>query len=49
MATDAEVLEELKKIREALAPTPPPAEPEKKKSILMEFKDFITPFKELFI
>jgi large conductance mechanosensitive channel len=47
MATDAEVLEELKKIREALAPTPPPAEPEKKKNLLHEFKDFIMKYKVL--
>jgi len=41
MTTDSEMLEELRKIREALAPTPPPKEPEKKKSLLEEFKDFI--------
>jgi large conductance mechanosensitive channel len=47
MATDAEVLEELKKIREALAPTPPPEEPEKKKNLLQEFKDFVMKYKVL--
>ena len=34
MTTDSEMLEELVKIREALAPKPPPEEPKKKKSIL---------------
>ena len=47
MTTDSEVLEELKKIREALAPTPPPEEPGKKKSLLQEFKDFIMKYKVL--
>lgn len=47
MTTDTEVLEELKKIREALAPTPPPAEPEKKKNMIQQFKDFIMKYKVL--
>ena len=47
MTTDTEMLEELKKIREALAPTPPPEEPTKKKSMLEEFKEFITKYKVL--
>jgi large conductance mechanosensitive channel len=47
MSTDMEILEELKKIREALAPTPPPPEPEKKKNLLVEFKDFIKKYKVL--
>ncbi|MFX0012436.1 MAG: MscL family protein, partial [Candidatus Hermodarchaeota archaeon] len=47
MTTETEMLEELKKIREALAPTPPPPEPEKKKNLLMEFKDFIKKYKVL--
>ena len=47
MTTDSEMLEELKKIREALAPTPPPKEPEKKKNLLEEFKDFIMKYKVL--
>lgn len=47
MTTDTEILEELKKIREALAPTPPPSEPEKKKNLLVEFKDFIKKYKVL--
>ncbi len=47
MTTDSEMLEELRKIREALAPTPPPKEPEKKKNLLEEFKDFIMKYKVL--
>ena len=47
MTTDSEMLEELRKIREALAPTPPPKEPVKKKNLLEEFKDFIMKFKVL--
>jgi len=45
MTTDTEMLEELKKIREALAPTPPPEEPTKKKNMVQEFKEFITKYK----
>ena len=45
MTTESEMLEELKKIREALAPTPPPEEPGKKKNLLQEFKDFIKKYK----
>ena len=47
MTTESEMLEELKQIREALAPTPPPKEPEKKKNLLEEFKDFIMKYKVL--
>ena len=47
MTTDSEMLEELVKIREALAPTPPPEEPKKKKSMLEEFKEFIMKYKVL--
>jgi len=47
MTTDSEILEELRKIREALAPTPPPKEPGKKKTLLEEFKDFIMKYKVL--
>jgi len=47
MTVDSEMLEELKKIREALAPTPPPEEPAKKKSMIQEFKDFIMKYKVL--
>ena len=47
MTTDSEMLEELKKIREALAPTPPPKEPGKKKNLIEEFKDFIMKYKVL--
>jgi len=41
------MLEELSKIREVLAPIPPPKEPEKKKNLLEEFKDFIMNYKVL--
>ena len=47
MTADSEMLEELRKIREALAPTPPPKGAEKKKNLLEEFKDFITKYKVL--
>lgn len=47
MSNEVKILEELKAIREALAPTPPPSEPEKKKNILEEFKDFIKKYKVL--
>ena len=47
MTTDTEMLEELKKIREALAPTPPPEEPTKKKNMVQEFKEFIMKYKVL--
>ena len=47
MTTDSEILEELKKIREALVPSPPPKEPGKKKNLLEEFKDFIMKYKVL--
>ena len=47
MTTDSEMLEELKKIREALAPTPPPEVPGKKKTLIEEFKDFIMKYKVL--
>jgi len=47
MTTDSEMLEELIKIREALAPTPPPEEPIKKKNMMQEFKEFIMKYKVL--
>lgn len=47
MTTESEMLEELRKIREVLAPTPPPKESGKKKSLLEEFKDFIMKYKVL--
>ena len=40
MSTDQEILEELRKIREAVTPKPPPPE-EKPKGIIAEFMDFI--------
>ena len=45
MSKEDEMLVELKQIREALAPTPPPKEPEKKKNLMEEFKDFIKQYK----
>ena len=47
MSNEEQILTELKAIREALAPTPPPKEPEKKKNIIMEFKEFIKKYKVL--
>lgn len=47
MTVDSEILVELKKIREALAPTPPPEAPKKKKNLIEEFKDFIMKYKVL--
>jgi large conductance mechanosensitive channel len=47
MTVDTEMLEELKKIREALTPTPPPEEPTKKKNMIQEFKEFIIKYKVL--
>jgi large conductance mechanosensitive channel len=47
MSNEEQILEELKAIREALAPPPPPKEPEKKKNLLNEFKDFIKKYKVL--
>jgi large conductance mechanosensitive channel len=43
MATNEQMLEELKKIREALAPPPPP--PKEKKGLWQEFKDFLEQYK----
>lgn len=40
MATENDILEELKKIREALVPKPQPAAPEPK-GVVSEFKEFI--------
>jgi large conductance mechanosensitive channel len=39
------MLEELKKIRGALVPAPPPEEPKKKMSLIQEFKEFIKAYK----
>ena len=47
MSNELKILEELKAIREALTPKTPPKEPEKKKNILEEFKDFIKKYKVL--
>ena len=44
MSQEAEILEELKKIREALVPPPPPPE-EKKKGLVNEFKAFLKQYK----
>jgi hypothetical protein len=46
MSKEDQMLDELKAIREALTPTPPPG-PKKKKSLLEEFKDFIKKYKVL--
>lgn len=43
MSKENEMLEELIKIREALAPTPPPQE--ERKGLINEFKDFIKKYK----
>lgn len=41
MTLDNDILEELKKIREAVTPPKPPAAPEQPKGLWAEFKDFI--------
>jgi len=41
MSTDQEILDELRKIREAVTPKPPPPPPPKPKGIWAEFIDFI--------
>lgn len=43
MSKDDQILEELKRIREALEPAPPP--PPEKKSLWQEFKDFLKEYK----
>jgi large conductance mechanosensitive channel len=43
MSTNEQMLEELKKIREALVPAPPP--PPEKKSLWQEFKEFLDQYK----
>jgi len=45
MTNEDEMLAELKQIREALAPTPPPQEPGKKKNLMDEFKAFLKEYK----
>lgn len=47
MSTDQKMLEELKKIREALAPKPAPPEPAPPKGLWNEFKDFLSKYKVL--
>ena len=43
MSTNEQMLEEMKKIREALVPPPPP--PPEKKGLWQEFKDFLDQYK----
>lgn len=43
MSKDDQILEELKRIREALEPAPPP--PPEKKNLWQEFKDFLKEYK----
>lgn len=45
MATQEKMLEELKKIREALEPKPAPLPPPPKKGLWNEFMDFISKYK----
>ena len=45
MSKEDEMLEELRKIRGALVPAPPPEKPDKKMSLIEEFKDFIKKYK----
>ena len=47
MSTDQKMLEELKKIREALEPKPAPPEPAPPKGLWNEFKDFLSKYKVL--
>jgi large conductance mechanosensitive channel len=44
MSKEDEMLEELKKIREAVSPPPPPPKP---KNLIQEFKEFIKSYKVL--
>ena len=45
MTKEDEMLEELRIIRGALVPAPPPKEPEKKMGLIEEFKKFIKEYK----
>ncbi len=47
MSTDQKMLDELKKIREALEPKPAPPAPPPPKGLWNEFKDFISKYKVL--
>ena len=47
MASDAEILEELQKIRELLTPKPAPPAPPAPKGLLAEFKAFLSNYKVL--
>jgi large conductance mechanosensitive channel len=47
MSTDQKMLDELKKIREALEPKPAPPAPAPPKGLWNEFKDFLTKYKVL--
>src|SRR5262249_8942667 len=47
MASDAEMLEELRKIRELLTPAPPAPTPPAPKGLAAEFKSFLSQYKVL--
>jgi large conductance mechanosensitive channel len=47
MSADAEVLEELRKIRELLTPKPAPPAPPAPKGLISEFKTFLSQYKVL--
>lgn len=47
MSTDQKMLDELKKIREALEPKPAPPPPSPPKGLWNEFKDFLSKYKVL--
>ncbi len=47
MSTDREMLDELKKIREAVTPKPAPPPPPPAKGLWNEFKDFLKSYKVL--
>jgi large conductance mechanosensitive channel len=47
MSKEEQMLDELKKIREALEPKPAPPAPEPPKGLINEFKDFLSKYKVL--